>query len=450
MATTHATDLDVIAATRNLAQPFEPEGAPSGYDRLLELIGTARCVLLGEASHGTHEFYAARAAITRRLIAEQGFSAVICEADWPDVYRVNCYVRGASDDASATAALGDFKRFPSWMWRNTVVVEFVEWLRAFNAARTAGQPQAGFYGMDLYSLSSSIEEVVSYLDRVDPAAARRARDRYACFEFANQDPQVYGYATSFGAAESCEDEVVQQLVELQRRAGEVASHDGRVAEDEQFRAEQNARLVRNAEEYYRAMFHGRVSTWNLRDLHMADTLDALLAHLDRHGGRSRVVVWAHNSHLGDARATQMGDSGEHNVGQLVRQRHAGECALIGFSTYTGSVTAASDWGADAERKRVRPALPGSYERLLHAAELPSFMLDLRDAAPRGLDTARLERAIGVIYRPDTERQSHYFYADLPNQFDALLHVDETRALEPLERTQIWERGELPDTYPFAE
>jgi erythromycin esterase-like protein len=450
MAITHTTDVDVIAATRNLAQPFDPAGAPSGYERLLELIGTARCVLLGEASHGTHEFYAARAAITRRLIEEQGFNAVICEADWPDAYRVNCYVRGASDDASATDSLSDFRRFPSWMWRNTVVVEFVEWLRAFNAAQAASGRQVGFYGMDLYSLSSSMEEVITYLERVDPAAARRARDRYACFEFANQDPQLYGYATSFGAAEPCEDEVVQQLVELQRRAGELTSHDGHVAEDEQFRAEQNARLVRNAEAYYRAMFHGRVSTWNLRDQHMADTLDALLAHLDRHGGRSRVVVWAHNSHLGDARATQMGDSGEHNVGQLTRQRHVDDCALIGFSTHHGTVTAASDWGAEAERKRVRPALPGSYEQLLHATQLPSFMLNLRDTPPAGFETARLERAIGVIYRPETERQSHYFYADLPSQFDALLHIDETRALEPLERTQIWEREELPETYPFAE
>ena len=443
------TDERIIRAMQSLTRELT---GVTGYDTLLEVIGDARFVLLGEASHGTHEFYAERAAITRRLIEERGFTAVVAEADWPDAYRVNCYVRGASDDAGAEQALSDFQRFPPWMWRNTVVAEFVEWLRAFNedATRRGNARACGFYGMDLYSLSSSIQEVIGYLDRVDPAAAQRARVRYSCFEMFGNDPRSYGHAAGFGAAEPCEDEVVQQLVELQRRAGELAARDGRVAEDEHFRAEQNARLVKNAEEYYRAMFHGRQSTWNLRDLHMSDTLDALARHLGQRGGLSKVVVWAHNSHLGDARATQMGDGGELNVGQLMRERHPHDSVLIGFTTHSGTVTAASDWGAPAERKRVRPALPGSWEVLLHEAEISRGVLPLRGQTTADLDVSRLERAIGVIYRPDTERFSHYFYATLARQFDALLHIDQTRALEPLERAQRWDAGELPDTYPFTQ
>ena len=297
--------------------------------------------------------------------------------------------------------------------------------------------------------------VVDYLDKVDPEAAERSRRRYGCFDHFGDDAQLYGYATSLGAAEPCEDGVVNQLLELQRRAVELAQRDGRVAEDEFFYAEQNARLAKNAEAYYRSMFRGRVSSWNLRDQHMAETLDALVAHLDRRGGRSKVVVWAHNSHLGDARATEMGRGGELNLGQLVRERHGAEAVLVGFSTYAGTVTAASDWGAPAEHKRVRPGLPGSYEALFHDVAQgdggPRFFLPLRggDASDR-LREPRLQRAIGVIYRPETERVSHYFDARLADQFDALLHFDETRAVEPLERTGGWEAGEPPETFPFGQ
>lgn len=434
-------------------------GSASDYDPLLALIGDARFVLIGEASHGTHEFYRERALITRRLIAEKGFNLVVVEADWPDAYRVNRYVRGRGDAADPDAALGGFRRFPTWMWRNTIVREFVDWLRAYNAARPA-PAQAGFYGLDLYSLYTSVDAVLRYLDRVDPEAARRARYRYGCFEHFGEDSQAYGYAAGFGLTAPCEDEVIAQLVELQRRAADYASRDGRVAADEFFAAEQNARLIKNAEEYYRTMFHGRVSSWNLRDRHMAGTLDALMAHLERQGDHPKAVIWAHNSHLGDARATQMGAAGELNLGQLVREQYGRAAVLIGFSTYQGTVTAASQWDAPAERKRVRPGLPGSYEALFHEVGLPRFLLPLRNgrrmigdtrtpANGDGLHTPRLERAIGVIYLPQTERQSHYFHARLAEQFDALIHLDETQALEPLEPVAPWTSDEVPVTFPSA-
>ena len=417
-------------------------GGPHDYDDLLERIGDARYVLLGEASHGTHDFYRERAAITQRLIEERGFTAVAAEADWPDAYRVNCYVRGRSEDAGAGEALGDFRRFPAWMWRNLDVLAFVEWLRARND-ELPDEDKAGFYGLDLYSLFASIDAVIDYLEGVDPEAARRARERYACLEQFGPDANAYGLT----AADDCEDDVVEQLLELQRRAAELASRDGRIAEDRFFYAEQNARLVRNAERYYRAVYRGRVSSWNLRDGHMAETLDELVEHLDRRGRETKVVVWAHNSHVGDARATALGAAGELNLGQLVRERHPGESFLLGFTTYTGTVTAASSWGGEAERKRVRPALPESYEALFHRLGVPRFLLS--PAEVEELDSVRLERAIGVIYRPETERASHYFAARLPAQFDAVVHFDETTALEPLERTSGWEAGELPETYPFA-
>jgi erythromycin esterase-like protein len=419
---------------------------PSDYASLVQHAGEAQCVLIGEASHGTHDFYATRAQLTRRLIEEHGFQAVALEADWPDSFRVHSYVTGRENFADAKEALRDFKRFPAWMWRNTVIVEFVEWLRQWNAPRPP-EKRAGFFGLDLYSMHSSIESVLSYLDKVDPPAARRARNRYACFEHFSVEPQLYGHATVLRGKEPCEDEVIAQLVEMRRRYTELISRDGHVAEEDFFSAEQNARLVMNAERYYRAMFQGRDESWNLRDTHMFETLQELFSHLD--GGAARVVVWAHNSHLGDARATEMSARGELNLGQLARQKFGRNVFAIGFSTYSGMVTAASDWGRAAERKRVRPGLTNSYEELFHATGVPNFWLDLRqpNEAAQLLRAPRLERAIGVIYRPETERWSHYFEAHLPDQFDALIHLDETRALEPLERTSQWDRGELPETYP---
>ena len=438
--------INTIEAVRESARPLT--GAAEDYDPLIEIVGDARFVLFGEASHGTHEFYRERAQITKRLIQEKGFTAVAVEADWPDAYRVNRYVRGVSDDTESVEALANFKRFPTWMWRNADILDFVGWLRAYNDARPTGATSVGFYGLDFYSLNTSIIAVLGYLDKVDPEAARRARYRYGCFEHFGEDTQAYGYAASIGLSKSCEDEVISQLTELQRRAAEYAGRDGRVAPDEFFYAEQNARLVKNAEEYYRSMFRGRVSSWNLRDCHMAETLAALATYLQGQGQRAKIVVWEHNSHLGDARATEMGQAGELNVGQLVRERYGRDAVLIGFSTYSGTVTAATEWGGPAERKRVRPALPDSYEALFHELDLGRFLVVLRDdAAIASLRRPRLERAIGVIYRPETERLSHYFSARLPEQFDAVLHFDQTRAVQPLEPGTVWETGEAPETFP---
>ncbi|HET9660196.1 MAG TPA: erythromycin esterase family protein [Thermomicrobiales bacterium] len=424
------------------------------YDALVARARDARIVLIGEASHGTHEFYQERAYITRRLITELGFDAVAVEADWPDAYRVNRYVRGQGTDSDAESALGAFHRFPRWMWRNEVVRGFVDWLREWNDARPAKEVRTGFYGLDLYSLSASIESVIGYLDKVDPEGAARARARYACFDHFGDDPQVYGYQTAHGIAEPCENEAVGQLVEMQRRASELANRDGRVARDEFFFAEQNARLARNAEAYYRSMFRGRISSWNLRDLHMAETLDALIPHLRSENGPNggRIVVWAHNSHLGDARATEMGAQGELNLGQLARQRYGDEVLSIGFSTYTGTVTAAHDWDQPAQRRIVRPGLPGSWEALLHETGEGDFLFDIPKSGVLAdeLRQPRLQRAIGVIYRPETERFSHYFEVRLPDQFDALIHLDLTTALRPLDLDSGWETAEeLPETFPFA-
>src|SRR4051812_47528129 len=310
---------------RRSAHPLQ--GNRDDYEPLLDMVGNASFVLLGEGSHGTHDFYAARAEITKRLIAEKGFGAVAVEADWPDAYRVNRYVRGEGDDKDPYAALSGFRRFPTWMWRNTVVLGFVEWLRDCNSRRAAND-KAGFFGLDLYSLFNSIEAVLTYLDRVDPDAAMRARYRYGCFEHFGEDSQAYGYAASFDLSRSCENEAVNQLVEMQRHAMDL---QGQTDGDDFFDAQQNARLVKNAEEYYRSMFRGRQSSWNLRDTHMAETVDALVDHMKRRGREPKIVVWAHNSHLGDARATEMGRRGELNVGQLLRQKYGPETVLVGFT-----------------------------------------------------------------------------------------------------------------------
>ncbi len=435
-------------AVRRLAQPLT--GGREDFDPLLESIGNSRLVLIGEASHGTHEFYRIRAEITKRLITERGFTAVTAEADWPDAYRVNRFVRGVGNDTDATDALQGFTRFPQWMWRNADVLDFVGWLRSHNEAQADPRQQVGFYGLDLYSLHASIAAVLRYLDTVDPDAAARARARYACFDRFGDDLQAYGYAASLGLRPSCETEVVAQLVDLRRSAEAHLRHDHRVAPDDTFYAEQNARLVANAERYYRAMFGSHVASWNLRDQHMVETLDALRAFLARVVPAPKVVVWAHNSHLGDARATERSRAGEYNVGQLVRQGHPGEAYLVGFSTYRGTVTAATDWDEPAARRIVRPALPQSYEALFHDAEGGNFLLRLSHGGEAdALRRPHLQRAIGVVYRPDTERQSHYYHARLPDQFDAMLHYDVTRAVEPLERTGEWERGEAPETYPSA-
>jgi erythromycin esterase-like protein/predicted phosphoribosyltransferase len=423
-------------------------GSDDDYDPVLDYLGEAQVVLLGEASHGTHEFYRERARLTRRLIGEKGFSAVAVEADWPDAYRVNRYVRLTGSDADAEGALTDFQRFPGWMWRNADVLDFVGWLRAHNEAQRPEQ-RVGFYGLDLYSLHSSMRAVVDFLDRVDPDGARRARTRYACFDRFGQEMQSYAYAAGLNLEASCEREVVAQLVELRRRAADYARRDGRLAPDDYFAAEQNARIVREAEAYYRTMLGGRIESWNLRDRHMADTLEELMRFLGHGRTLPRIVVWAHNSHVGDARATEMGERGELNVGQIARERFGGRVVNVGFTTATGTVTAAADWDGLPLRRRVRVPLTASYERVFHDSGVPQFLLSLR----RDLDLAsalavpHLERAIGVVYRPESERHSHYFRARLSDQFDYVVHLDETRAVEPLDRVPSWEPVELAETYP---
>jgi len=438
-------DGDVLDKIREAAIGLDgPEDVP---DKLVELAGDASFVLIGEASHGTHEFYKCRAEITKRLIEEKGFAAVAVEADFPDAYRVNRFVTGIGKDKTAEESLRDFRRFPLWMWRNADVLEFVDWLRKANDGLAADE-RTGFYGIDLYSLHSSMRAVLDYLDKTDPEAARRARYRYECFEAFGEDPQHYGYAASFDMTASCEDEAVKQLLDLQRRAADYMNRDGFFARDEYFFAEQNARLVKNAERYYREMFRGRVSSWNLRDRHMTETLMALSRQLELQGRPAKIVVWAHNSHLGDARATDMGAQGEWNVGQLIRENFPHGVVNIGFTTYNGTVTAATNWDDDAQLKKVREGTGESYERLFHDSEMSCFYLDLSlPAVKKVLSIPMLERAIGVIYRPETERMSHYFYADLPKQFDAVIHFDRTRAVRPLDPVSEWTHEDLPETYP---
>jgi erythromycin esterase-like protein len=427
------------AALRAAAVPFahEDDVAP-----LVAFVGQRpelRFVLLGEASHGTHEFYRLRAEITKRLVLEHGFHAVAIEADWPDAYRVHRFVVGTSDDA-AVDALDGFRRFPSWIWRNTDVLDFVSWLGVHNE-RAPHAARVGFYGLDLYSSYASIEAVLGYLDRVDPDAAHRARIRFSCFDRFDEDSGEFGYTTAWGLEKPCEDEAVAELVALRERAF-VAAKAG-ADDDARTYVEQNARLGANAAEYYRKMFAGRVSSWNLRDRHMTDALETLCAFLGRRTKTPKIVVWAHNAHVGDARATDFADSGEWNLGQLVRERYPRASLLVGFTTYEGTVTAARHWGGPAERRIVRSALRGSWEAMLRESDLGRFVL-FPEPAQSG--EARLERAMGVVYRPETERRSHYFSARLAAQFDAVIHLDRTRAVEPLERSAEWLGGEGPESH----
>jgi protein-L-isoaspartate(D-aspartate) O-methyltransferase len=404
---------------------------------LLKRIGDARVVLIGEATHGTSEFYRMRARITRELIESKGFSFVAIEGDWPDAARVDHYVRHAEFAPSEWTA---FARFPVWMWRNEETREFVDWLRLRNSGLEP-ERRAAFHGLDLYSLYSSIRSVLGYLDEVDPHSARIARLRYGCLTPWQSDPAIYGHAALTGRYRSCENSVVAVLKDLRQKEQAYAEHDGERFLD----AAQNALLVANAEEYYRIMYYGSRASWNLRDQHMFDTLMNLLAH---HGPESKGVIWAHNSHVGDATATEMAERGEHNIGQLCKERFSRGAYSIGFGTDSGTVAAATDWDGPMLIKNVRPAIDNSYERLCHRSGVPQFLLPLHRtiACTQGLSKPRLERAIGVIYRPETERESHYFQAVLPEQFDEYLWFDRTRAVTPLATEKL--KG-LPDTYPFG-
>lgn len=439
----------LIELVADQARPLT--GEMSDFDSIIEAARGKALVLIGEASHGTSEFYRARAQLTERLISELGFAGVAVEADWPDAYAVNRHVWNLHPDQPIEQAFEAFQRFPVWMWANQEVVEFARWLTEFNSTperAEAGLRPVGFYGLDLYSLHSSTQAVITYLEKVDPPAAARARKRYACLDQFLSEPQLYGQAVEFGLSASCEHEITEQLRDMQTRALQRLEGLGLMADEQRFYGEQNARLVRNAEEYYRAMFRGRRDSWNLRDKHMFETLEALRDHLSYQLGEpAGLVVWAHNSHVGDASATEMAERGELNVGQLAREKYGDQALLVGFSTATGEVTAAADWDEPAEDKSIRPPLPGSHEALFQAVPQEAFLLDLRSAPlAEGLAEARLQRAIGVIYRPEGERQSHYYYSRLPQQFDFMLHYQHTRGVQPLTRHSA-ASGELGETWP---
>lgn len=436
-----APDASVVAKlVREVAEPVEAiESAP--VDALLERIGDAKVVLLGESTHGTSEFYRMRARITRELIARRGFSFVAVEADWPDAARIDDYVLGGR--RRSTLEFTPFERFPTWMWRNEEVHDFVDWLRAYNADHP--ERKVGFHGLDLYSLFTSIAAVLHYLDDVDPDAAKVARHRYGALTPWQKDPAAYGEAVLVGRYESSEHAVVAMLREMLERRVEYAQRDG----DRFFDAAQNARLVADAERYYRTMYYGSRTSWNLRDEHMYGTLEALLSF---YGPDAKGVVWEHNSHVGNAAATEMSVRGEHNVGQLCRTTFGHGAYVIGFGTDHGTVAAASNWDEPMQTMDVRPAHRESYERAFHESGVPALMIHLREPARSAvveeLEPPRLERAIGVIYRPDTELASHYFYATLPHQFDEYVWFDETRAVSPL-AVEPRSRADLPETYPFG-
>jgi protein-L-isoaspartate(D-aspartate) O-methyltransferase len=421
------------------AEPL-PDLDDAAFGALFDRFADARVVMLGEASHGTSEYYRARAAVSKRLIEQHGFNIVAVEADWPDAATIDRYVRHRPKREGEEAA---FQRFPTWMWRNVEVDSFIRWLKGHNEGREP-DAMAGFYGLDLYNLGGSIRAVIDYLDDVDPEAAKVARSRYGCLTPWTGNPAAYGRLAITEGFARCEAPVVQMLRELFRKRSEYVAEDG----EEWLDAAANARLVKNAEAYYRVMYHGAAESWNLRDTHMFETLSQLL---DAKGPESKAIVWAHNSHIGNAAFTEMGQHREElNIGQLVKERFGEQARLIGFGTHTGTVAAADDWDEPMQVKQVRPSLPGSYERVSHDSNVPRFLLDLREGAngeaAEALLEPRLERFIGVIYRPETERWSHYSEAVLPRQFDAWVWFDETKAVTPLPGEQ---RPGEDETYPFG-
>lgn len=428
-----------------LREAVKPLATPADLDPLIDQIGDARYVLLGEASHGTSEFYRWRADLTKRLIRERGFSFVAVEGDWPDCYRVNRYVRGMPDSGdSAREVLHAFERWPTWMWANQEIVEFADWLRTWNSRR-APEAQTGFYGLDVYSLWDSMQAVMEYLERMDPALAREARTAYRCFEPYAEDVQEYARATAI-VPTSCEDEAVAVLRALRSQAP-AFKEDG---PEGYFNAEQNALVARNAEVYYRTMVRGGPRSWNVRDNHMVETLDRLVAH---HGSHAKAVVWEHNTHIGDARFTDMARTGMFNVGQLARQAHGEEgVVLVGFGTHRGTVIAAEEWGAPMERMRVPSARQGSVEDLMHRAIEGDALVcfdGTQDGGIAGLDEPLGHRAIGVVYDPTHEQWGNYVPTILPRRYDAFLFVDETHAVNPL-HMPVRVDGEPPETYPTGQ
>jgi len=421
-------------------------GAANDYDPLMELIADARFVLLGAASYGTHEFCACRARITRRLIEEKDFNAVAVDANWCDASLVNRYVHGVGGDGDALAELNDFQPFPTWMWRSAPMLDFIDWLRCHNSTGDRARPKTGFYGLDLFDSYGSIEAVVRYVDQFDPLTARWMRRRYAHFDQFGENDTADSDACHVYWDQGLKDRVVDHLLEL-RPAAQSIEWGGRHDRIDGFSVAQNAFLATNAERYYRKMFGERAAWWNLRSRHMVDMLEDLAEHLGQSAGQSKVVVWAHNLHVGDARATETGRQGGLSVGQILRARYGRDVVLVGFTTYAGTVTAASEWDSPAEFKHLDPALPGSYESLFHDTGHPRFVLPLRNSevAVGFLREEHLERSIGVVYVPKAERFAPYLHARLPEQFDVLVHFDQTAALQPVDRAFGGGTGEVPES-----
>jgi len=426
----------IDAFIRRSARPLTGAG---DLDPLLDRIGEARFVLLGEASHGTSEFYTLRAELSRRLILEHGFSFIAVEGDWPDCYRVNRYVKGMRDSGrDAESVLHAFERWPTWMWANREIVSLVDWLRRHND-RVSDARKVGFYGLDVYSLWDSMRAVMDYLTRLDPSLAAAARRADNCFEPYAEDVQEYARATAL-VPTSCEDEAVSVLRALRANATNFRE-DGR---EGYFDAEQNALVAHNAERYYRTMVRGGPASWNVRDNHMVETLDRLVEH---HGPTTKAIVWEHNTHIGDARFTDMARAGMVNVGQLVREsRGNDDTVLVGFGTHRGTVIAADEWGAPMERMRVPPARNDSFEHAVHNAAMGDalFLFDGEDSPV--LDRPISHRAIGVVYDPDHERWGNYVPTIISRRYDAFLYVDETRAVDPL-HMPIRVGGDEPETFP---
>jgi erythromycin esterase-like protein len=431
------TEQALAEEIRALASPLENS---EDVDALLERIGDAHYVLLGEASHGTAEYYTWRRKISERLIQEKGFSFIAVEGDWPDCCRVNRYVKARPDSGdNAREVLHEFARWPTWMWANDEVVDLAGWLREHNDG-LAEEDKVGFYGLDVYSLWESMEAIMAYLREVDPGSLDAARQAFECFEPFDYDPQQYARATMW-VPETCEDEVVHLLGEIRRKAPSYR-HDGR---EEHFNAEQNALVVKNAERYYRTMVRGDASSWNLRDSHMVDTLNRLTAH---HRSDCKAIVWEHNTHIGDARFTDMAEDGMFNVGQLVREQHSDQgVVLVGFSSYRGTVIAGDYWGAAMRKMPVPPGRSGSWEDVLHqSVAADSLLIFDRGRANPTLLAPRGHRAIGVVYRPDAEAYGNYVPTVLPRRYDALVYLEESRALRPLHVPASFEH-EVPETFP---
>ena len=432
--------------------PIDPHNLEAWGDHVAACLAEKDIVLIGETTHGTQEFYKYRALITRKLIEDHHFNMVAIEADWPDTYQANCYVKGLKEFENELDALSGFKRFPTWMWRNHEVVAFLSWLKKFNDIQPSPEQKVGFYGLDLYSLHASIEAVLTYLWETDHEAAKRATLRYSCFDHKDKDAQEYGFSTAYGLREGCQEEAVRQLVELERTKYQNYQDDEILTKENFFSALQNARSVKSAEAYYRSMFELPSFSWNLRDRHMFEMLASLINYFNSAlRTPAKTIIWAHNSHIGNAAATEMARRKELNIGQLLKKKYGEQAFLLGFSTYKGTVTAAEEWGKSAKSMGVTPALEESWEHIFHQVSTNQFSLFFdKQEVKNALDSIspKLQRAIGIIYKPETERYSHYFYSNISSQFDGIIHIDATTALSPLDTASLKDE-EPPETFPNA-